>query len=75
MDCFALLAMTAEVALLAHPILPPPLRPERTGRTLPAAITPLVPCAAFAEIAGVGVLADEIDQPLAACWISGINAA
>ena len=47
-------------------ILPPPLRPQRARRALAAAVTPRMPRAAFAEIAGVGVLADQIDQPGAA---------
>lgn len=44
-------------------IFPPALGAERTGRAFAAAIPPIVPRAAFAEIAGVGVFADQVDQP------------
>src|SRR5215472_16877058 len=49
-------------SLLCH-ILPPPLRPQRAGRALAAAIAPVMPIAAFADIAGVGALADQVDEP------------
>src|ERR1700734_1862287 len=44
-------------------VFPPALCAQRTGRTFTAAVTPGMPRAAFSEIAGVGVLADQIDQP------------
>ena len=44
-------------------ILPPALRPQTAGRAFATAITPLVLRAAFAEIAGVGMFADQVDQP------------
>src|SRR6202041_3275242 len=36
---------------------------KRAGWTLTAAITPSMPGAALAEIAGVGVFTDQVDQP------------
>src|SRR3954471_20241580 len=47
-------------------MLPPPLCPQAARRALAAAVSPIMLRAAFAEIAGVRLLADEIDQPLAA---------
>ncbi len=44
-------------------VFPPALRAQRAGRAFAAAIAPLVLRAALAEIAGVGVFADQIDQP------------
>src|SRR5882672_128547 len=44
-------------------IFPPALRAQSAGRALAAAITPVVPRTAFAEIAGVGVFPDQVDQP------------
>ena len=46
-----------------------PLRAQRAGRAFAAAITPIMPRAAFAEIAGVGVLADQVDQPCPAEFV------
>src|SRR5262245_39459961 len=54
---------TGMVALLAVRILPPSLRPQAARRTLAAAIAPFMPSAAFAEIAGVRMLADQVNQP------------
>src|SRR5437762_1603237 len=51
------------VCLSAPRIFPPALRPQRAGRALAAAIPPIVLRAAFAEITGVGMLTDQIDQP------------
>src|SRR5437868_14428042 len=50
-------------SLLAVQILAPPLRTQRAGGAYTAAIAPIVTSAALAEITGVGVFADQIDQP------------
>ncbi len=44
-------------------IFAPALGTQRAGRAFAAAITPIVLRAALAEITGVGVLADQVDQP------------
>src|SRR5436190_13057407 len=55
--------MLRSPSLLAVQIFPPPLRPQRAGGAFTAAIAPVVTSTALAEIAGVGVFADQIDQP------------
>src|SRR6266853_4583649 len=50
-------------------ILLPSLRPQRTGGTLAAAVTPVMPRTALAEITGVGVLADQVDEPCPAKFV------
>src|SRR6266702_8962274 len=54
------------VALPLRHILPPSLRPQAARRALAAPIAPVVLRATFAEIAGVRLLADEVDEPGAA---------
>src|SRR5580704_2893741 len=44
-------------------MLPPALRAQAAGRTFAAAETPVVARAALAEITGVGMLADQVDEP------------
>src|SRR3954447_10391046 len=50
-------------SLLAVQIFPPPLRTQRAGGAFTAAIAPVVTGTALAEIASVGMFADQIDQP------------
>src|SRR4051794_17233837 len=47
----------------ASRILPPAFCAQRTGWTLPAPIPPLMLRAALAEVTGVRVFADQVDQP------------
>src|SRR3954468_14644783 len=49
--------------LIPRRILPPALGPQAAGRAFAAAIAPVMARAALAEIAGVGVFADQVDQP------------
>src|SRR5260370_37036366 len=55
--------MVMRTAFSPTRIFPPPPRPQRAGRALAAAKTPIMLRAALAEIARVGMLADQIDQP------------
>src|SRR6266850_7494105 len=55
--------------LLPRRIFPPALGAQRTGRAFAAAITPRMLRTTFAEIAGVGVFADQVDQPCPAKFI------
>src|SRR5690349_9553102 len=63
----AVMTVTAEREVLpARRKLPPPLRSQAARRALAASVSPIMLRAAFAEIAGVRLLADEVDQPCAA---------
>src|SRR3954470_7612551 len=57
---------TESMASPSRHILPPSLRPQTARRALAAAVAPIMLRAAFAEIAGVRLLADEIDQSVTA---------
>src|SRR5882757_10203209 len=48
--------------VVAPRILPPALRAQAACRAFASSKTPIVLRAAFAEIAGVGMLADQVDQ-------------
>ena len=60
--------LSLSVLLLRSRCLPSgeSIRPQLAGRTVPAAIAPVVPVRAVAEIAGVGVLDQQIDESIAA---------
>src|SRR5215813_10857492 len=53
---------SAELVSRSH-IVPPSLRSQLAGRALAAAMAPVMPRAALAEIASVGVVADQVEQP------------
>src|SRR6202042_874568 len=54
---------------LPRRVFVPALRAQHTRRAFAAAITPIMARAAFAEIAGVGMFADQIDQPCPAEFV------
>src|ERR1700730_13880681 len=53
----------------ARRIFAPALAAQCTGRAFAAAVTPIMPRAALAEITGVGMFADQVDQPCPAEFI------